>query len=154
MTEFDHNIPPEQVAAAVKLMGHEPINPIGACFDSSAIQLLQEDIPANTTLCHGLGKASRPDQIGQEMAHAWIEADGWAYDTTWGVRQPIEKYRAGMSLTYVIEYPRVTAIQLWKDHGYPGPWSKTIIEYFQRTGRWDKEEVTGQDDQNSSEKTV
>lgn len=124
-------MPKPDVEKAAKLMGREPINPVGSCFDTSAFQMLVEkDQPSDIMLCHGIGIANMPGQEGHQMIHAWLE---WtvrgrkcAYDTTWGVLTTVEKYRRDLQLSYCVEYTRSEMLQLWFEHDFPGPWDEKI----------------------------
>lgn len=115
---------------AKKIMGKEPINPIGSCFDSSAFQFLfADDTPQDARLCHGVGIANMPGQEGRKIAHAWIEFDDGcrtAYDTTWGVRALVSVYRNQLQLDYIVEYTHEEAFRLWRKTDYPGPWDSKI----------------------------
>lgn len=121
------------ISKAIQIMGKEPINPLGSCFDSAAHQMIfGENKPDGLTLCHGIGISNMPGDNGNEMAHAWIE---WphpvgriAYDTTWGVATFAEKYRADLKLSYFVEYSLEEAWELWLAFDYPGPWDNKIAK--------------------------
>lgn len=116
---------------AISLMGKEPENPIGSCFDSSAHQVaFGEDPPEDLRLCHGIGVANMPGQEGDTIIHAWVEVDikgrRAALDTTWGVCQEAKVYRKNLCLSYVVEYTRDELFKNWKEYNMPGPWDEKI----------------------------
>lgn len=116
----------------VELMGKEPMNKIGSCFDTAAAHILFAGLPPEARLCHGLGVANAPGQEGSVMAHAWIEYFNdhhklkLAFDTTWDVHGVADQYREQMKISYVVEYTREEALALYIKHDYPGPWDKKI----------------------------
>lgn len=128
------NVSQQTYDQAVKEMGREPINPIGSCFDSAAAMLAQEDEPPpNFKLCHGIGIASMPGQVGRKMKHAWLEFDDpergrgrGAIDPIWGVAQRAELYRKNLKIKYCVEYTKAQMFNLWLKHDYPGPWDRKI----------------------------
>lgn len=114
-------------------MGREPINPIGSCFDSSAHQLVyggDEYNPPGTYMCHGIGISNMPGEEGKQIGHAWleyrVEGGAIAIDTTWGLQAPAHQYRSLIKIAYAVEYTRDEFFQLWKQHGYSGPWDSRI----------------------------
>lgn len=115
------------IERAVKAMGREPINPIGECFDSTGFQAMKWLLAGKLfKVCHGIGIASMPGQQGREMKHAWLEVQGLAYDTTWGVTCNAGKYRSDLKLRYVIEYDPEDFFRNWIKHDFPGPWDEKI----------------------------
>lgn len=121
----------QNIEAAIKIMGKEPVNPIGSCFDSAFMQFLfaeSADKYPKRKLCHGIGIASLPGSTGKEMAHAWIEFDEYALDTTWMLMIPIEKYRSDLQLRHVVEYTPAEALFLGKTSDRSGPWDPKILE--------------------------
>lgn len=118
---------PSHIERAKQMMGREPVNPIGECFDSVGVQAVKWMYAGRTfTVCHGIGVASMPGEEGNKIKHAWIEIHGFAYDTTWGLSQKIDKYRADMKLKYVVEYSIEEFFSLWVKHDFPGPWDQKI----------------------------
>jgi hypothetical protein len=119
------------IAAASKMMGKQPINPFGQCFDAVGFQaVLGEDPPADLKICHGIGIANMPGQEGLEIAHAWLEWGGAAYDCIWGVRVPLSVARKDFS--YVVEYSRSEFLSLWLKHDFAGPWDAKIAAVIER----------------------
>lgn len=110
----------------VDLLGREPINPVGSCFDSVGHQLFDWLDKVPFKICHGIGVATIPGQEGQVIGHAWLERDGFAFDTTWGAKCPIEKYRRDLGLTYVVEYSPMQFFAAWVATNNPGPWDEKI----------------------------
>jgi len=109
----------------------EPSNPIGYCFDTSAFQiLLMPKPPGDMRLCHGLGISTFSFQNQNEMAHAWVESNGFAYDTTWGLKMKTTEYRDLLQVTFVVKYSRQEAHRLWALTNKPGPWDKKLKKYF------------------------
>jgi hypothetical protein len=124
------------IKKAIKLMGMEPINPIGECFESSTLCLLDPTLNGEIRnlkelkLCHGVGTANMPGIEGKKIAHGWIECtkeDGkrWAIDTTWGVGIPASIYRKQLKISYIIEYTPFEAFKLWIEKGV-APWDKKL----------------------------
>jgi len=109
-------------------MGRKAINPIGQCFDSTAHQVLDWVLKKRVAgkVCHGIGVATMPGQEGNVIKHAWIEENGFAYDTTWGVRVPADEYRAGLGLSYFVEYSIADFMLNWLMNDFPGPWDSKI----------------------------
>lgn len=124
----------KDIAKAKQLMGRDPINPIGECFESAAALIVYgPDMPDSARLCHGIGVANLPGEEGLSIGHAWIEAtdtglsgERIAYDTTWGVATTAEHYRQLLQLQYAVEYTRNETITLWKERDFPGPWDPRI----------------------------
>lgn len=109
----------------VSVMGFEPLNPIGKCFETTAAQVFS--VPSGMRVCHGIGLSNIPDEESMVMGHAWLEdLEGYAYDTTWGTRTPAKDYREQLGLKYVVEYSVQEFIANWKATDYPGPWDKQI----------------------------
>lgn len=124
---------PKHLQQAIRIVGKEPLNEPGLCFDASAFNFLGQGEPPgdDARLCHGIGIANMPGQEGHTMGHAWIEFDDpkrgrVSFDAIWGVWTPAAKYRADLQLTYVVEYTGEQAFALWKEHDYPGPWDPKI----------------------------
>lgn len=121
------------VILASRLMGRKPINPIGNCFDNCALQaILMKNPPENLRICHGIGVANMPGQIGNAIGHAWLEWDGLVYDTTWGCIVYAKKYREDLKISFVVEYSRSQFLKLWKKHDYPGPWENKILRVINK----------------------
>jgi len=113
-------------SAAIELMGRPPINPIGSCFDSTAVQAFEWIRAAPFKICHGVGVATMPGQEGREIGHCWLERDGMAFDTTWGAKVDADKYRADLRLSYVVEYDPLDWLRQYLETNYPGPWDPKI----------------------------
>jgi len=110
-------------------MSHrKPVNPIGECFDSVGHQVVYwlDRGQKEFKICHGIGIATMRGQEGNFIKHAWLERDGKALDTTWGVRQDAHLYRKNLTLQYVIEYTPDEFIANWAKTDYPGPWDEKI----------------------------
>jgi hypothetical protein len=123
------------VARAIEQMGREPINPVGSCFESSAFHLMiAEEIPKDTILCHGIGVSNFPGEEGAEIGHAWLEHEGKAYDTTWGLSTEADHYRENLKLSYVVTYTRKQAMDNWVRFDYPGPWDEKIKAITEKAG--------------------
>lgn len=123
------NVTPLHKKKAVEAMGHEPLNPIGQCFESAAYQVViggVENNPDDVRLVHGIVTANFPGQEGMIVGHAWVEGDGVALDTTWGKNFPKEAYRKALKATYVVEYTMQEAHELWSTQGNAGPWDAKI----------------------------
>lgn len=114
-------------------LGMQPFNPIGECFDSAMHQIIfGEDPPKDVRLYHGIGISNAPGQEGNIMKHAWLQ---WttdkgryiAYDSTWGVMLPADRYREHLQISYEVYYTRDEAFALWRKHDYPGPWDPKIM---------------------------
>lgn len=125
------------IEKAIKVMGKEPINPIGACFDSAAAHFVEwtREGAVNLHLVHGIGIANLPGQEGNIMAHAWIEFGDWnerlAYDTTRGIKMLAKEYRKQIQCSYAVEYNFKAVKNLWNEWGsnlLTGPWDKNIRE--------------------------
>ena len=110
----------------------------GQCFDRAGIALLQ--FPRGTVLCHGIGAATVEGQEGWEIAHAWLEFEGDAYDVIWCVHFAAEIYRAKLKVSYVVEYSQADAWRLWHTTDYPGPWDAKINAVIEgnreRSAQW------------------
>jgi len=112
---------------AMKAVGVSgPINPLGECFDSSFHCLVDDRTDKTAKLCHGIGIANAPGQEGMKMKHAWLENNGIAFDTTWGVKQKASVYRENLKLNYVVEYSKDEAFKLGLASDHTGPWDKKI----------------------------
>ncbi len=112
---------------AIEVMGFEPINEIGQCFDATFLQMLGGgEPPEDLKLCHGIGIANMPGQEGNQIAHAWLEWGGKAYDCIWGTMQDAKSYRENFNLTYVVEYTFEEAVALGRKHDRSGPWDLKI----------------------------
>lgn len=83
-------------------------------------------LPEGTTLCHGIGLASVKGQEGWEIAHAWNEFEGRAYDSIWMIHGPSDWYRAQLRISYVVEYNYAEALSRWIITEAPGPWDEKI----------------------------
>lgn len=119
----------EQKKEMAKAAGREPLNPIGKCFDSAAYQVVIGGVnnnPPDVRLCHGIGVTQVKGQENMQIAHAWVEGDGVALDTTWGLNAPAKKYRKAMKLDYVVEYTMEEAKANWQKFGNAGPWDEKI----------------------------
>ena len=127
----------QNIEKTIKLMGRNPINPIGECFDSSLCSLFRSGINQNQKfidlkdikLCHGIGVCNAPGQEGETLTHAWLEFtdkehESVAVDTTWGVMTEADHYRKQIKISYVIEYTPEEAFKNWKKS--PAPWDKKI----------------------------
>lgn len=122
----------QDVARTIELMGRRPLNPIGKCFDSAAIQLVfGRNNPQDMYICHGVGIANAPGQKGLRIQHAWLEfpsaAGTIALDTTWGLKQMASLYRENFQLQYCVTYSRSQFLDLWEKHNFPGPWDPKIV---------------------------
>lgn len=125
----------EVLRKAARLMGRDPLNPIGTCFDATAHQAaLGEDPPWDLVIVHGVGWANMPDSEPTKMGHAWLE---WyeptkhcrvAMDCVWGVLTPAKKYREDFKVEFAVEYTRKEFLKMWATHDYPGPWHPRIKE--------------------------
>ena len=102
----------------------------GQCFDTAALAVVQ--FPTGAILCHGLGIANLPEQKGRRIAHAWVEYNGEAYDTTWMVHQNRLIYRENLKLSYCVEYSQDKVWENWRRTDHPGPWDKQIIEHLMK----------------------
>lgn len=110
-----------------RLMGRDPHNPIGSCFDSVPPTLFDWINSMPVKVCHAIGIATLPGQEGRVMAHAWLEKDGYAYDVIWAAKCPVEKYRADLNISYIVEYSTMEFMQLYIKTNYPGPWDPKIL---------------------------
>jgi hypothetical protein len=117
----------------------EPLNPIGTCFDSAAIQLMSGEAnnPDGTVLVHGIITANLPGQEGWTIGHAWLEFESkhqgtCCIDTTWGVIQSKETYYEGCRPTYIVKYTKSELLELWAKHDYPGPYDEKILAVTNR----------------------
>lgn len=133
------------VPAAIQHMGHEPLNPIGQCFESVAHQILHGDNPPQTKVVHAIVVTNFPGEEGQLAGHAWIEAVNKhgvaiALDTTWGKFFGRNAYRENLQVSHVVEYTIKQFMILWKINKMPGPWDakiKTVVEDA-KNGRFHK----------------
>lgn len=135
MSELRGNVSQEHYDLAVKEKGSKPINPIGTCFDSAALQLIHGKTPpelSDLKLCHGITISTMPGQEGRKIAHAWLEykMNGveTAWDTTWNDVASKKQYREEVNLHHIVEYTKEEAWSLWAKHDYPGPWDRKIKE--------------------------
>lgn len=130
------------IQRAIEIMGQEPIMPIGKCFDNAGFFLmslaLNEKPPSNLFLCHGIGISNAPGEDGLTIAHAWLEIGDQAFDPVWGVLQNRNEYRAGLRLSYVINYSIYEALDLWMKHDYPGPWDPVILRISDKGDKNDR----------------
>lgn len=111
--------------AAIEQMGQKPINPIGQCFETTGAHVFE--LPGGFKIWHGIGVSNFPGENGCKIAHAWIEdAEGFAYDTTWGIKTEAAHYRSGMKLEYCVGYTREEFLNKWALFDYPGPWDAKI----------------------------
>lgn len=118
----------ENVRKASEIMGRDPINPVGSCFDSSAFQaILGPNPPKDLRICHGIGIATMPGQEGLRIAHAWLEWADVAMDTTWGIVVPRDLYRSHLKIELCVEYSREEFRARWTETNFPGPWDEKII---------------------------
>jgi hypothetical protein len=121
------------VKAAAKIMGREPLNEIGSCFDTAGMHFLAAGFPEDSKLCHGIGIANIPGQEGKLMGHAWIEYYDKkrkvtaAFDTTWGISTPADHYRKQLNLSYCVVYTKREAFANWSKTDMPGPWDPKIF---------------------------
>jgi len=121
---------------AVEIMGGEPINEMGSCFDAAAMTFCSpgQDIVPTDRLCHGLGIANMPGQEGEIIAHAWIEFDRggtrFAYEAIWGVVIPAKNLRSDLKVSYVVEYTVEEVRKNWTIHNMPGPWDEKIKNFL------------------------
>ena len=123
------NVTPLHRKKAVEEMGHEPLNPIGQCFESAAYQVViggEENNPPDVRLVHAIVTANFPGQEGLIVGHAWVEGDGIALDTTWGKNFPKDAYRKALKATNIVEYTMQEAHDMWAKEGHPGPWDEKI----------------------------
>lgn len=122
------------VQQAIELMGSEPFNEIGQCFDSAIQQIVYaEDTPDDARLVHAIGTANMPGQEGSKIGHAWIEFNHSsgirvALDTTWGKVIKADRYRQILQVEYAVEYSLQQTLELWREHLYAGPWDDKIIQ--------------------------
>lgn len=127
--------PEEEIKKVIKSLGREPLNPIGKCFDSSIICLLNPEINnavknlKDIKLCHGIGRSNFLNLRRSKMAHAWLEYTEKnnmrvAICTTWGFRVPVKEYRKQLKLNYVVEYTPDEALKKWMESN--PPWDKKI----------------------------
>lgn len=127
------------IKKAIKIMGKEPINPIGECFESSTMCLLNPKLNKeiiklkNVRLCHGIGISNMYGTKDTKIAHSWIEYTHefedvgnkrMAIDTTWGIQILSSVYRKQLKLKYVIEYTPKEALENWKKE--VPPWDQKI----------------------------
>jgi hypothetical protein len=117
---------------AIKVMGKDPINSLGSCFDAAGINFLNNETDSSDRICHGLGIANMPGQEGRLMGHAWIEFDRdgtrMAFDAIWGIVARAQDYRETLQLKYSVEYTKEQFLGYWKFYDYPGPWDKMILD--------------------------
>lgn len=126
------NVTIEQYDNICTQMGQKPVNPLGHCFDATALNLFlnAKEGAMCMELWHGLGVTRFPGQEDEKMAHAWIEQGSMAFDCIWGLALPIIDYRKSLRLTYSVSYPQKKALQKFRKTDYPGPWDRVIKEYF------------------------
>ena len=118
----------------ITVLGKEPVNPIGTCFDSATtifIRLSPSEF-RDAKLCHGIGISNYPGQPDEPIAHAWIEATDKSYgrvalDPIWMVMQPASVYRKNLQVSLVIEYSYRFFLKKWREKKYPGPYDKRIL---------------------------
>ncbi len=123
----------EGIKKAIKILGRKPVNPVGECFDSTGVQAMDWAIKrVRATVCHGIGIATMPGQEGRVNAHAWLERDGVAYDTTWGIKMDAKKYREGLKLSFLVEYSLDEFLDRWRQTDHPGPWHEEIRKITER----------------------
>lgn len=133
------------IAKAVKEMGHEPLNPIGQCFESVAHQVLHGNNPPQMKVVHAIVVTNFPGEEGQLAGHAWLESvnrhgQAVALDTTWGKFFLRDAYRENLQASHIVEYTIKQFMILWKIHNMPGPWDskiKAVVEDA-RNGRHHK----------------
>jgi hypothetical protein len=123
---------PEDHNKAVQLMGREPINPIGHCWEAALYQLLENPkCPLGMNLVHGIGVSNFPGQEGLQMGHAWVEwtqrGKRFALDPIWGVILPAEENMKMGQFSYVKRYTKKEALKLFKKTKFPGPWDQKIF---------------------------
>lgn len=128
------NVSSEEYAKMVSIKGKEPLNPIGACFDTAAFQMVWGNNESfnSMRLCHAVVTASSPGQEGNEIVHAWIECKyrgkDAVLDTTWGEIIPKEEFYRLMKPRKVFSYTKSRTLTLWALNDYPGPWHPQLIE--------------------------
>jgi hypothetical protein len=105
----------------------------GQCFDVAALIAVDNahDHP-DLRLCHAIGVANAPGEEGLDIAHAWIEWQGRAYDVIWEVCQEAALYRANLKLSYIVEYTIAELWQNWLATDMPGPWDEKILAVSER----------------------
>jgi hypothetical protein len=123
-------------AKAAQMMGREPINPLGSCFDTAGFIFIQAndgtEPTENERIVHGIGVANQPGQEGNPIAHAWIEFDHptrgrVVFDPIWGVHTAAEAYRKNQQVSYCVEYTLNEFFELWKKYDMPGPYDADIL---------------------------
>jgi len=110
--------------------GRKNVNPFGSCFDSTAKTFLTHH-GDNMVICHGIGIANHPDDLGKTIAHAWIEYDHSkhgrvALDCIFMLGSPAKKYRKDLQVSYCVEYNLEEFMRLWLKHDMPGPFDEKI----------------------------
>ena len=124
------------IAEAIRQMGHEPLNPIGQCFESAAHQFVYARNPPQTKMIHAIVTTNFPGEEGQLAGHAWLECtnrngQSVALDTTWGKFFLRDAYRENLNISYFVEYNLQQFVTLWRFNNMPGPWDakiKAVVE--------------------------
>lgn len=110
-----------------------PPNPYGTCFDATAHNFLANKDEPTLRVCHGVGIANKPDELGNTIGHAWLEfeRDGVkiALDCNWLVFQPAERYRKMLQMSYVVEYDAQQFMDMWMKTDFPGPWDAKVMAH-------------------------
>lgn len=110
--------------------GIEPVNPMGTCFDSTCVQAFIWAKKENRTdfmVCHGVGTANAPGQEGGRIAHAWLEWNGDAYDTTWAAKTRACDYHEQLQLRGVVMYTWQEFEKMVLKYDFGGPWDEYVI---------------------------
>lgn len=107
-----------------------PPNPWGSCFDATAHNFLANMDEESIAVCHGVCVATREDQKGMIIGHAWLEfqheGETVAMDCIWLKFIRAVEYRKHMNPLYAVRYGREEFIRLWKLHDFPGPWDERV----------------------------
>lgn len=100
----------------------------GNCFEVA----LHVAVAEKATLVHGVPVGRGPANKGKRYAHAWVEANGLAFDFSNGLRLRLPVgvyYRKGkMSELHVRRYSAVEAAHLMLTHEHYGPWDQQLLD--------------------------